>query len=62
MLLEDLEFLVRKTLVYVARGINRMEALRAPQSEVSRPIPNIEYNYHYLPPGLHEEDKSADNR
>ncbi len=62
-IMEDLEFLVRRTLVYVARGVNRMEALRGPQSEASKPIPNIEYNYHYLPPGLREpETKVTDKK
>jgi len=54
--------MVRKTLVYVARGINRMEALRDPLSESSRPVPTIEYNFHYLPPGLREEDEADEKK
>ena len=66
---DDLELLVRKTLIYVARGCDRLSALSANPAlskmashhlkNKSGPPSNINYVYNYLPPGLREMENSV---
>ena len=64
---EDLEMLVRKTLIYVARGCDRMSALSSNpalsklshKNKTGSVAPSYNYVYNYLPPGKHLFDLIA---